>query len=72
METTIATVHNDLIYAADADRVTALVLLDLSSAFDTVDHDILSSVLERRFGCRRRRTLMVPVLSRRSDADVRR
>ena len=49
-ETTIATVHNDLICAADVDRVTALVLLDLRSAFNAVDHDILSSVLERRFG----------------------
>jgi len=36
-ETAIPAVHNDLIHAADADHVTALVLLDLSSAFDTVD-----------------------------------
>jgi Reverse transcriptase (RNA-dependent DNA polymerase) len=49
-ETAIAAVHNDLVCAADADHVTALVLLDLTSAFDTVDHDILLSVLERRFG----------------------
>ena len=49
-ETVIAAVHNDLIRAADADHVTALVLLDLSSTFETVDHDILLSVLERRFG----------------------
>jgi len=49
METTITVVHNDLV-RAHAYRVTALMLLDLSSTFDTVDHDILSSFLERRFG----------------------
>ena len=49
-ETAIAVVHNDLVVAADADHVSALVLLDLSSAFDTVDHQILLSVLQRRFG----------------------
>ena len=41
-EAVIAAVHNDLIRAADADRVSALVLLDLSSAFDTVDHQIFA------------------------------
>jgi len=49
-ETAIAALHNDLIRAADADQVTALVLLDLSSAFDTVDHDLLLPVPKRRFG----------------------
>ena len=49
-EAVIAAVHNDLIRAADADRVSALVLLDLSSAFDTVDHQILLSVLNQRYG----------------------
>jgi len=46
----LAALHNDLIRAADADQVTALVLFDLSSTFDTVDHGILLSVLGRRFG----------------------
>ena len=42
-------VHNDLVRAVDNKEVTALVLLDLSSAFDTV-YATLLNVLHRRFG----------------------
>ena len=45
-------VYNDLVRAVDSKLVTALVLLDLSSAFDTVDHSTLLTVLDRRFGVR--------------------
>jgi len=48
-ETVVVSVLNDVIRAADEGKVTCLVLLDLSSAFDTVDHDILLQVLNRRF-----------------------
>ena len=30
--------------------VTAIVILDISAAFDTIDHDLLLDVLEKRFG----------------------
>jgi len=31
--------------------VCAMVLLNLSAAFDTVDHELVMDVLERRFAC---------------------
>ena len=48
VETTLVSVHNDLVRATDSVLVTGLVLLDLSSAFDTVDHPILLSTLTHR------------------------
>ena len=49
-DTAVAVVPNDLVRAADAGHVTGLVLLDLSSAFDTVDHSLLLSILRSGFG----------------------
>ena len=48
-ETAVLCVHNDTVRAIDNGLATGLVLLDLSSAFDTVDHSILLSVLNNRF-----------------------
>ena len=44
--------YNDFVRAVDSKLVTALVLLHLSSAFDTVDHSTLLTILDRRFGVR--------------------
>ena len=51
-ETAVTAVYNDLRLAADSGQVSALCLLDLTAAFDTVDHDLLLLRLERRFGLR--------------------
>ena len=51
-ETVVTKVYNDLLIAADSGQVSALCLLDLSAAFDTVDHQLLIQRLERQFGLR--------------------
>ena len=51
-ETAISVVFNDIARTVDAGQICTMVMLDLSAAFDTVDHGILMSVLERRFACR--------------------
>ena len=43
-------VHNDIVRSLDQQQGVILVLLDLSAAFDTVDHGLLLNRLERRFG----------------------
>ena len=44
-ETTLLSIHNDLILAMDRGEVTSLILLDLSAAFDTVELSIIPSFL---------------------------
>jgi hypothetical protein len=41
---------NDLLMATDRDQLSALCLLNLTAAFDTVDHELLLTRLENRFG----------------------
>ena len=49
-ETSLVKLVNDILWNMDRQLVTSIVILDLSAAFDTVDHDLLLDVLEARFG----------------------
>jgi len=41
---------DNIIEAADGGHITALISLDISAAFDAVDHQILIQRLEEEFG----------------------
>ena len=49
-ETALLKIHNDIVDNMDNGKVTALTLLDLSAAFDTIDHLNLLQRLHRHFG----------------------
>ena len=51
-ETALLKIHNDILVAMNRQHVVLLVLLDLSAAFDTVEHSILFSRLSNSFGIR--------------------
>ena len=48
-ETVLVRVHNEILVAIDKRHCVMLLLLDLSAAFDTVDHDILLTRLHSKY-----------------------
>ena len=49
-ETSLVKLVNNILWAMEKQLVTVVVILDLSAAFDTVDHDLLLEVLEKQYG----------------------
>ena len=51
-ETALLKVQNDLLIDIDDKKVSLLVMLDLSAAFDTIDHEVLLNRLMHHYGIR--------------------
>jgi len=51
-ETALCKIYNDIASSLDFNECVLLVSLDLTAAFDTIDHQILLSRLMHRFGIR--------------------
>ena len=49
-ETALLKVQNDILMSMDNTELTLLVLLDLSAAFDTIEHSVLLNILQLDFG----------------------
>ena len=49
-ETSLLKMVSDIQWGMENQEITTIIILDLSAAFDTVDHDILLTVLKTHFG----------------------
>jgi len=49
-ETALVKLQSDILWSMEKQRITAIIAIDLSAAFDTVDHNILLDVLNNQFG----------------------
>jgi len=49
-ETALQSVQNDILHSLDRGESTVLVMLDLSAAFDTIDHNTLLDRLDHLYG----------------------
>jgi len=57
-QTALLEVHHDITEGLDRKCMAALLLFDLSAAFDVINHKILQTRLEHSFGVTRRSSLI--------------
>ena len=49
-ETSLIKMTNNILWSMERKEVTAVIVLDMSAAFDTVDHDLLLNILHNKYG----------------------
>ena len=60
-ETALLPVLSDLTSALESGKLSLLIFLDMSAAFDTVDHEILLYRLDATYGIRKGALMWIPV-----------
>ena len=53
VETVLLKLTNDLLWSMERKNVTVIIVLDLSPAFNTVNHEVLLTTLKSSFGIKR-------------------
>ena len=49
-KTSLIKMTNDILWSMERKEATAVIVLDMSAAFDAVDHDLLLDILHNRYG----------------------
>ena len=49
-ETAVLSISDNILWAMEHQRITSLIAIDLSPAFNTLDHDVLLNILRCKFG----------------------
>ena len=49
-ETSLIKMMNNILWGMERKEITAVIILDMSAAFDTVDHYLLLTILQNRYG----------------------
>ena len=62
-ENNLLKISNDILWNFECQHITSLTTMDLSAAFNTVDHDVLLQILNNKFGVMDMATKLVHVLS---------
>lgn len=57
-KTALLQLSDNILWGMERQLITSLVALDLSAAFDTVDHDILLAILKCKYGVNAKTTLI--------------
>ena len=61
-QTALVKLFDDLLWSLEQQKVNLLVAIDLSAAFDMVDHGILIDVLDTAFNVKRQSTWLIQIL----------
>ena len=61
---------NDILWGMEKQEITMVIILDLSAAFNTMDHDVLPAILRRQFVVSQKKNGSVTIYDQDSSRSV--